>query len=61
MTSAEEIAERAGRLFALLASGALTVTVDRRLDLGQAVEAHRLLESRATAGKLLLRIADDRG
>jgi NADPH2:quinone reductase len=61
MTSAEEIAGRAGRLFELLAAGALTVTVDRRLDLVQAAEAHRLLESRATAGKLLLRVGADAG
>ncbi len=34
--------------------GTLKVSVSRRLPLEQASEAHRLLESRATTGKIVL-------
>ena len=50
----KELLWRAGDLFAWIAEGSLSVRVDRILPLTQADEAHRLLESRATAGKVLL-------
>ncbi len=57
MASAEEIRARAGALFADVAAGRLEVAIDRVLPLEDAAEAHRLLETRATRGKLLLAIA----
>jgi NADPH2:quinone reductase len=56
---AGEVRERTGALFAACASGRLAVTLDDVLPLGQAAEAHRLLESRATRGKLLLQVDGD--
>jgi NADPH2:quinone reductase len=50
----DELLERAGAVLGLAAAGELEVRIDRRLPLEQAAEAHRLLESRRTAGKLLL-------
>jgi NADPH2:quinone reductase len=47
-------AERARLVLEAVRDGALTVTIDRELPLASASEAHRLLESRATSGKLLL-------
>ncbi|MEK7244641.1 MAG: quinone oxidoreductase [Pseudomonadota bacterium] len=55
MANAEEIRARASDLFAAWRSGALVVTIDRELPLSAAQEAHRILESRGTKGKLLLR------
>jgi NADPH2:quinone reductase len=49
-----ELQERAGEIFGWLAEGRLTVTIDRELPLERAAEAHRLLEARATSGKVLL-------
>ncbi|HVC11684.1 MAG TPA: quinone oxidoreductase [Burkholderiales bacterium] len=53
---AGEIDARAQALFALYASGKLAVALHDVLDLGAAAEAHRILESRGTRGKLLLRV-----
>jgi len=50
----EELAQRAAAVFDLIASGRLHLRVDRELPLREAAEAHRLLEGRRTAGKLLL-------
>ncbi|HUS64650.1 MAG TPA: quinone oxidoreductase [Kofleriaceae bacterium] len=50
----DELTWRAGEIFDLIAKGELAITIDRQLPLDQAAEAHRLLESRATSGKLLL-------
>jgi NADPH:quinone reductase len=50
----DELLGRARDLFAALAAGELHVRIDRELPLVAAAEAHRLLESRATAGKILL-------
>jgi NADPH2:quinone reductase len=45
---------RAGDVFNWLAAGQLKVRIDRQLPLADAAEAHRLLQSRQTAGKVLL-------
>jgi NADPH2:quinone reductase len=57
MASADEVRGRAADLFAAWKAGALAVTIDREFPLGQAAEAHRVIESRGTTGKLLLRVA----
>ena len=54
MTSAGEISERADAMFAHLAAGRLHVCIDRVLPLSDAAEAHRILVSCGTTGKLLL-------
>jgi NADPH2:quinone reductase len=51
-----ELAERWARVAAEQVAGRLAVAVDRILPLEQAAEAHRLLEGRATSGKLLLAV-----
>jgi NADPH2:quinone reductase len=50
----EELRSRAADVFGWIAAGKLKVRVFRELPLTQAAEAHRLLESRQTTGKLLL-------
>jgi NADPH2:quinone reductase len=50
----EELVGRANDLFAWLAAGKLKVTIDRVWPLAEAAAAHEALESRRTAGKLLL-------
>jgi NADPH2:quinone reductase len=50
----EELLERAGDLFEWIAAGELKLRIDRVFPLLEAAEAHRLLESRKTTGKLLL-------
>jgi NADPH:quinone reductase len=50
----EELVERSGAILGWVRDGSLKLTIDRELPLAQAAEAHRLLESRATSGKLLL-------
>jgi NADPH2:quinone reductase len=50
----DELVGRSNDLFAWLASGKLKVTIDRVWPLAEAAEAHRALEARRTAGKLLL-------
>ena len=49
-----ELLRRADELFAAVEAGSLHVRVGVRLPLAQAEEAHRLLEGRATTGKVLL-------
>jgi NADPH2:quinone reductase len=56
MTTAEEIRGRAEDLFRAYAAGKLKVTVDRKLPLAAAADAHRILEGRGTRGKLLLEV-----
>jgi NADPH2:quinone reductase len=50
----EELLWRAGDILQWIASGKLKLIIDRTFPLGQAPQAHRDLESRATAGKVLL-------
>jgi NADPH2:quinone reductase len=59
MASAEEVRRRAGDLFRLVSKGRLDVRICRKLALEEAPEAHRLLERRATAGKLLITVAGE--
>ncbi len=49
-----ELLRRADAILSLLADGKLTLKIDRTFPLGEAREAHELLESRKTSGKLLL-------
>jgi NADPH2:quinone reductase len=49
-----ELLRRSGDIFSWLASGELTVRIDRQIPLAEAAEAHRLLAGRQTAGKVLL-------
>jgi NADPH2:quinone reductase len=51
-----EILARAGDVLSWMEKGELELTIDRTLPLAQAAEAHRLLESRQTSGKLVLTI-----
>ncbi len=52
--TSEELRSRAADLFSWIAAGKLRVRVFRELPLARAAEAHQLLESRQTTGKLLL-------
>jgi NADPH:quinone reductase len=49
-----ELLSRAGDVLMWLADGELKVRIDKTMPLSQAAEAHRLLQSRQTAGKVLL-------
>jgi NADPH2:quinone reductase len=50
----DELERRAGDLFSWIADGSLDVRISTRVPLAAAAEAHRLIESRATTGKVLL-------
>jgi len=50
----EELVQRTSDLFAWLALGALRPRIDRVLPLAEVANAHRELEARRTAGKILL-------
>ncbi len=54
MASSEEIGERAGQLFRAVQDKRLKVVIDNVLPLERAGEAHKIIEARATRGKLLL-------
>ncbi len=54
MATRSELLSRAGDLFMWVASGEIKVRIDQTMPLSQAAEAHRLLQSRQTAGKVLL-------
>ncbi len=51
-----ELLARAGDVLSWMEKGELEVKIDRTLPLTQAGEAHRLLESRQTSGKLVLQV-----
>jgi NADPH:quinone reductase len=50
----EELVSRTSALFAMIASGSLNVRIAKKFPLAEAADAHRELESRHLAGKLLL-------
>ena len=50
----EELDARAAEVFGWIASGDLEVRIGARLPLAEAAEAHRLLQGRGIAGKILL-------
>ncbi len=50
----QELERRASELFGLVAGGRLDIEIGLRLPLSEAAEAHRLIQSRATTGKVLL-------
>lgn len=50
----QELRERATAVFQMIQDGTLRLRIDRRIPLAEAAAAHRALESRQTAGKLLL-------
>jgi NADPH2:quinone reductase len=52
--TAAELRQRADDVLSWVTGGELVLAIDRELPLADAAEAHRLLESRATSGKLLL-------
>ena len=54
IASRSELISRAGDIFMWAVSGELAVRIDRVLPLSEVAEAHRLLQSRQTAGKVLL-------
>ena len=54
IASRSELISRAGDIFMWAVSSELAVRIDRVLPLSEVAEAHRLLQSRQTAGKVLL-------
>jgi NADPH:quinone reductase len=56
MVTREEMLGRARDIFAGLREGWLKLHIDRTLPLAEAAEAHRLLESRQTTGKIVLKV-----
>ena len=56
IAKADELAWRAGDLFRWIAEGKLKLRIDREYPLAEAAQAHRDLEGRKTAGKILLRV-----
>ncbi len=56
MVTRDEVLGRARDVFAGVREGWLKLHIDRALPLAQAAEAHRLLESRQTTGKLILKV-----
>jgi NADPH2:quinone reductase len=56
LTPPDELRWRAGEIMTLVTAGALKVRISATYPLADAAQAHRSLESRATTGKLLLRV-----
>ena len=59
MLDRNELLDRSKDILGWVERGELTVTIDRKLPLAEAGEAHRLLEGRKTSGKLLLTPSQD--
>jgi NADPH2:quinone reductase len=57
LLSREELLWRAGDVFGSILSGKLKLRVDRKYPLASVADAHRDLESRRTAGKLILTVS----
>ena len=57
VSSPAEIAWRAGDIFRWIGEGKLKLRVEHEYPLAEAAQAHRDLEGRATAGKIILRTA----
>ena len=55
LLSRDELLWRAGDVFTAIERGELVLRIDRVFPLAEAAAAHRALESRATAGKLILK------
>jgi NADPH2:quinone reductase len=49
-----DLQARASEVLGWVRDGRLRISIDRRLPLADAAEAHRALEGRSTSGKLLL-------
>ena len=58
LRSREELMQRANEVIAGVRAGRLKLNIARLLPLAQAAEAHELLESRKTEGKLVLAVAN---
>jgi NADPH2:quinone reductase len=54
MATREELEERAGDVMGMVTAGELTLRIEHRYPLAEAEQAHRDLEARKTAGKVLL-------
>jgi NADPH2:quinone reductase len=54
-TTREELIWRAGEVLNWVANGSLKLRIYHTFPLAEAAEAHKLLESRQTTGKLLLK------
>ncbi len=54
MATREELMERSGAVFAMIAAGKLKLRIEHTYPLGEVQRAHRDLEARKTTGKLLL-------
>ena len=52
--SDDELQRRAAEVLGWVSDGSLNLRIEREVPLGEAAEAHRLLESRETKGKLVL-------
>ena len=50
----EDLLERAGQVFEWIRNSKLRISIFREVPLADAAEAHRMLESRETTGKLVL-------
>jgi NADPH2:quinone reductase len=57
--TAEELNWRCSEMFSEIVSGRLNIDISNRYELADAQQAHIDIESRATSGKLLLRVSGD--
>lgn len=54
IATSDALRQRTDELFAMVANGELEIRIDRTMPLSDAAVAHRVLESRQSAGKILL-------